>query len=762
MTTQNTNGKRTFPPSSVEDHPQWRAYLAKRHVLEAAVAAGAWVEHSDYYGRHCLVWQEKRRDGSRGARRRRFINPPVINGKEMGKSIWFSGEKTNEPFHSVGTLDDLKAAIARSGGIIYIVEGEIDVWSMRTLGFPNTVGIYGISLIPKDIASILDELEVAKAIYLADNDKAGERGASKLATLLLQSAWTGKAEYRKITGPGVPEKGDANDLLCHHYPDIAAARAALGALRPFEPDKEPKATRKSFPPTDYNGSGWDAVNQAITDELGLIASDFKPGGYTRKNFHCLNPQHEDRNASAGWSRDGSYKCFVCGKIDSWQVAEWLNIDWRALRWPRPQPQIASSTAIDLNAAPQADTETAPLSFEQAPDSWLRLLTKFHKPTEAPLFLYALRFCQSGPLAGGFTRDEFIHGARPLGCNLQEETIKKFFKNEVFADDDHAIFAKVDPGNGATIRKCKFRLRDLDDIWRRLMQGIRYRVYEKTFQGHDDILIEFKVFAEALTGSEFAKTLQAALEPLYRKQEQRFASLKYNCERKTAAYEAELEDLYTTPLPDWSIEKPCELPAMLARGIYDAEPEDRSKREWARLLGISRSNVDAVLGRAGIQRTAYIIKEDVNSQPEAWDRASELGAKIIAVDVGGAHEPYDAAMDIRPRTSLIFQPTARHEIVSDEKQKIKAPAKSSAAPARESARRRAGNMRKPGNWTRSSWDPQFIYWELVKACCLLHGYVVRDGIGIYDPDTGEVWTNPTLDELVGIITGSPPAAKPDPG
>ena len=61
------------------------------------------------------------------------------------------------------------------------------------------------------------------------------------------------------------------------------------------------------------------------------------------------------------------------------------------------------------------------------------------------------------------------------------------------------------------------------------------------------------------------------------------------------------------------------------------------------------------------------------------------------------------------------------------------------------------MDKPGNWRRASWDPQFIYWELVKACCLLHGYQVKERVGIYNPQTGEIWTNPTLHEVISLIT-----------
>lgn len=45
---------------------------------------------------------------------------------------------------------------------------------------------------------------------------------------------------------------------------------------------------------------------------------------------------------------------------------------------------------------------------------------------------------------------------------------------------------------------------------------------------------------------------------------------------------------------------------------------------------------------------------------------------------------------------------------------------------------------------------------------MHGYEVLDAIGIVNPETGEVWTNPTLDELIGLITGEAPAVEPDPG
>ena len=120
--------------------------------------------------------------------------------------------------------------------------------------------------------------------------------------------------------------------------------------------------------------------------------------------------------------------------------------------------------------------------------------------------------------------------------------------------------------------------------------------------------------------------------------------------------------------------------------------------------------------------------------------------------------YEAAMDISEGSVVMLQPPSRHDIIADEKQVIiSPPAQSSASPA---TRDRAQNMEQPGNWYKPGWDPQFIYWELVKACCILHGYEVKQGVGIHDPRTSEIWTNPTLYELVGLITGEPRNAEPD--
>ena len=119
------------------------------------------------------------------------------------------------------------------------------------------------------------------------------------------------------------------------------------------------------------------------------------------------------------------------------------------------------------------------------------------------------------------------------------------------------------------------------------------------------------------------------------------------------------------------------------------------------------------------------------------------------------------MDIPEGSVVMLQPPSRHEIVSEEKQTVKSPPShaTSSPPSREK-NNHVNNMARPGNWHKASWDPQFIYWELMKACCRLHNYEILDGIGLNNPQSGEVWTNPSADELLGLIIRAASHLAPD--
>ena len=86
-----------------------------------------------------------------GATRRRLLNASSAQTtRKQAKVRWqYAGQKTDEPFYYVGTLEDLRREIARAGGKVYIVEGEFDVWSLHRLGIRNVIGLYGIRQYPQ-------------------------------------------------------------------------------------------------------------------------------------------------------------------------------------------------------------------------------------------------------------------------------------------------------------------------------------------------------------------------------------------------------------------------------------------------------------------------------------------------------------------------------------------------------------------------------------------------------------------------------------
>ena len=220
----------------------------------------------------------------------------------------------------------------------------------------------------------------------------------------------------------------------------------------------------------------------------------------------------------------------------------------------------------------------------------------------------------------------------------------------------------------------------------------------------------------------------------------------------------MADRKVTPLPaNWKIRKKSDLPAGKARAIFDADGKNRSRSQWAELLGISKGSVGKVLDDAGIQRTAVIKKVKVNSKRELLRKAAKEQARIMRVENDEGSQTFVATMDIKSETIATLQPTAEHEVISDGQPEIRpTPTKPQVAPEPETGSERAENMEKPGKWRQASWDPQFRYWELIKICWLKHGYKVKEGVGIYDPETGEIWSNPSFNELVSLIIG----VKPD--
>ena len=93
---------------------------------------------------------------------------------------------------------------------------------------------------------------------------------ASVAPLICGRSFTDQAgraeqEYRKFAGPGIPDKGDGNDLLRYHFPDMSQARAALDALPKFVPGLKPQPVRKPSKEIDHDQHGRDVVKDEHYD-----------------------------------------------------------------------------------------------------------------------------------------------------------------------------------------------------------------------------------------------------------------------------------------------------------------------------------------------------------------------------------------------------------------------------------------------------------------------------------------------------------------
>ena len=68
-------------------------------------------------------------------------------------------------FTSSGRWTTQKHAIAASGGIVTIVEGEVGVWSLQAMDIGNVIGTYGITTRLMDIDVILNEIGDSVFVY---------------------------------------------------------------------------------------------------------------------------------------------------------------------------------------------------------------------------------------------------------------------------------------------------------------------------------------------------------------------------------------------------------------------------------------------------------------------------------------------------------------------------------------------------------------------------------------------------------------------
>jgi len=231
-------------------------------------------------------------------------------------------------------LPDTMSAIRDANGVVYIASGEPDVLAYRAAGFNNTLCWFGENAMPETFADdLIDHLHVSLVYVFPDLDAAGLRMAATVWKALQDT----DIALRVLRLPGeVGSKRDINWLWteCKHNvdlfrmavidaPDIEDSTLDLYARPSSEPSNSIPSARADN--SEIRGSFAEAI---LSDVEGRInkAHKWKRDGWSQL-FNCVNPAHDDQNASASYNRDShAYNCFVCGSSNAKQYGEWVGIN----------------------------------------------------------------------------------------------------------------------------------------------------------------------------------------------------------------------------------------------------------------------------------------------------------------------------------------------------------------------------------------------------------------------------------------------------
>ena len=261
--------------------------------------------------------------------------------------------------------------------IMYGVEGETDLLTMRALGIPSVIALFGTSGLGENLPAFLTALGVTEFRFIADNDPprddgrlgAGQELARKVRDALEDTAVNCLA---LSLADAVPVGGDLNDLYVGNQLDDIQTRHDIKALPPLllPKYKRPAQRRKLEEPAQE-------IRDMIAQALGLWGTPVDSAGYYKRRIPCPIHGGEDKNAKLS-ATTGNIECkSVCGRTVAWtEVLETLGIvpNFQRPKYASPNdepPPDLSEPPPDLNDLPP-DLSEPPPDFEVMPDNIINM------------------------------------------------------------------------------------------------------------------------------------------------------------------------------------------------------------------------------------------------------------------------------------------------------------------------------------------------------------------------------------------------------
>jgi hypothetical protein len=289
--------------------------LAAERGLSAEVAAALRI-HANGAG---WIWQTQTTSGATVERWKSYVSVRPEGDKDWAKYRWLPKMPPDgDFFYPPGR--SLAEAIARGGGRLYLVGGEIAAASMWSADIWNATCTFGDSAIPLKLPELLLALGVKTLILIPDRDESGATWGGHIRDRLMAHP---EIELEALALPYdlAPKHGlDVNnlwlDILDTCPPDELPAdrfAARLAALPPFD---LPAPERKSNPESSIWALNDLELPRDFLDDIERalgITRGYKLNGWSKKPVTC--PFHADDHPSAGWNKElGILHCFsTCGK-----------------------------------------------------------------------------------------------------------------------------------------------------------------------------------------------------------------------------------------------------------------------------------------------------------------------------------------------------------------------------------------------------------------------------------------------------------------
>lgn len=620
-------------PSNIIRHPLlavWDA-LKARGLEEVARHEGMRPAPRKMFGvQHfgvvyvCRDMQGKPTLGTDGKPLERWKRTTKSDDADLAKDLYLTaGQK---PQGSRPLMVSKDGVLPDADGTLYLVEGFADWLSMLAGGLKNTVGIFGGTGVPDDIAAQAEGIGATQIVMFVHPDDAGTHYAQGLADKCAGSSII-PVFYRLPTDGG--NKRDVNDLWIDCRFDKDAFSKRLAALEAFTlaPTVKPEYKPKPVVATDNTP---ERIQQYLKPALDGVLADLGKVASGRNNALTAAAARVGNFVGAGWISESEAESQLLGVALSigLKEREALATIRSGLKLGATTPATLSERMVKQSLSVEKPKERPTPSLPKAPEK-SPIHDLMQQPASQvfkrglPYMVYAaigLTYGSAAKVAcsilinaisNGFITEPFEvaqnfgHPTEELGLSVKSRTFQRWIK--VLIDAGLLVCKNLDTYIYKNTSVQNFAFTTYGDFIAKIASHPNLKRSLMMIYGNANLGELIKPDPLMFNGEEgapddpaFADELLGYLPP---------GTEMIDASATFGNYCVQLARAYTMPpypldTPDelWTIDTPADYDALIWRSYATGKQPDRSTRwKMARLIGCtSRSTIANARKRAGVE------------------------------------------------------------------------------------------------------------------------------------------------------------------